>query len=181
MDVVLGSHHLADFDLSGELSGADGDMLGTNACHDSGGLDVLGLERLLLEVAELELDTADLGIIHAVLKQQLAALEEVHHRHADEAGNKKVDRLVEQILRGTDLVDIAVLHDDDTVRQRHRFGLVMGDIHKGSVDTLSELDDLGAHLVAELCVQVGQRLVHQEYLGVSDHSSDDGDALTLTA
>ena len=76
---------------------------------------------------------------------------------------------------------ITVLHDDDAVREGHRFGLVMGDIHKGCVDTLTELDDLRAHFVSELRVQVGERLVHQEYFGVSYHSSADGDALALTA
>ena len=181
MDIVLGAHHFADFDLGGQLAAADGDVLRTNACYDGGRLLILGLERLLLEVAEFKFDTADLCIILAVLKQELAALEEVHNGHADESRNKEVDRLVEQILRRTDLVNVAVLHDNDAVGERHSLGLVVGNVHKGGVDTFSELDDLRAHLVSELCVKVGERLVHQENLGVTDHGTSDGNTLSLTA
>ena len=44
----------------------------------------------------------------------------------------------------------------------------MSDVHKGGVDFLPELDNLGAHLVAELGVQVGQGFVHQQHFGLPD-------------
>ena len=57
----------------------------------------------------------------------------------------------------------------------------MGDVDKSGVDTLAELDDLGAHLVAQLGIQVGKGFVHQEYLGIADHGSADGYTLALAA
>ena len=63
----------------------------------------------------------------------------------------------------------------------HGLGLVVGHVHEGGVDAGTELDDLGAHLVAELGVQVGKRLVHKEHLGVTDHGAADGHTLTLAA
>ena len=46
---------------------------------------------------------------------------------------------------------------------------------------MAQLDELSTHLVTELGVQIGQRLVHQEDLGVTHDGAADGDALTLTA
>ncbi len=63
----------------------------------------------------------------------------------------------------------------------HGLGLVVGNVDEGGVDLLAQLDDLGAHLVAQLGIQVGQRLVHQEDLRVADDGAADGDALALAA
>ena len=57
----------------------------------------------------------------------------------------------------------------------------MGNIDKGGVDPVAQLDDLRAHLVAELGVQVGQGLVHQEDLGLPHDGAADGHALALAA
>ena len=57
----------------------------------------------------------------------------------------------------------------------------MGNVHEGGVDPLAQLDDLGAHLVAQLGVQVGEGLIHQEHLGVAHHGAADGHALPLAA
>ena len=43
-----------------------------------------------------------------------------------------------------------------------------------------QLGDLGTHLNAQLGVQVGERLVHQEDLGLTNDGAAEGDALTLT-
>ena len=39
--------------------------------------------------------------------------------------------MVEHFLRSADLLDEAVLHDDDPVAQSHSLSLVMGNINKG--------------------------------------------------
>ena len=67
------------------------------------------------------------------------------------------------------------------VAQGHGLGLVVCDVNEGCIDPLAELDDLGAHLVPELGVQVRQRLVHQEDLGVPDDGAANGHTLALTA
>ena len=60
--------------------------------------------------------------------------------------------MVEYLLRSADLLDDAVLHNNDAVTQGHCLGLVVGDIDKGGVDALAQLDQLGTHLVAQLGV-----------------------------
>ena len=57
----------------------------------------------------------------------------------------------------------------------------MGDVHEGGVDALAELDDLGAHFVSELCVEVAERLVHEHDLRITHDGAADGDALALAA
>ena len=89
--------------------------------------------------------------------------------------------MVEHLLGGADLLDEAVLHDDDTVAQSHSLGLVVGHVDEGGVDALAQLDDLGAHLVTQLGVQVGQRFVHQEHLGITDDGAANSHTLTLAA
>ena len=82
---------------------------------------------------------------------------------------------------GADLLDEAVAHDDDAVTERHGLRLVVGDVDECGVDAGAELDDLSAHLVTELGVEVGQRLVHQQDLRIADDGAADGDALALAA
>jgi len=89
--------------------------------------------------------------------------------------------VVKDLLRRADLLNDAVLHNDDTVAQSHGLRLVVGHIDKGGVDALAQLDQLCPHLVAELGVQIGQRLVHQQDLRLPDDGAADGHALTLAA
>jgi hypothetical protein len=83
--------------------------------------------------------------------------------------------------RGVGLLDDAVFHDDDAVAHGHGLDLVVGDVDHGGLEALVELDDLGAHLDAHLGVEVGERLVEEEDLGLADDGAADGDALALAA
>ena len=89
--------------------------------------------------------------------------------------------MVEDLLRRGDLLDDAVLHDHDTIAEGHGFGLVVGDVDERALDLVAQLDELGTHLVTQLGVQVGQRLVHQEDLGVTHDGAADSDTLALAA
>ena len=57
----------------------------------------------------------------------------------------------------------------------------MGNIDKRGVDALAQLDDLRAHLVAQLGVQIGQRLIHQKHGRVADDGAADRHTLALAA
>ena len=74
---------------------------------------------------------------YAVLLLQLT-VEEVHLGRADEAGHEQVGGLVGAPPGGADLLDEAVLHDDDAVAQGHGLGLVVGDVDEGGVDALAQ-------------------------------------------
>ena len=108
-------------------------------------------------------------------------VKQVHLRSADKPGHKDIGRVLKYLLRGADLLDIAVLHDDDAVTQGHSLGLVVGDIDEGCVDALAKLDDLSPHLITELGIQVAERLIHQKDLGIAHDGAADGHALALTA
>ena len=62
--------------------------------------------------------------------------------------------MVIELHRLPDLLDHAVLHDNDAVRHGHGLHLVMGDIDGRRPDLSVELADLCPHTDAELCVKV---------------------------
>ena len=63
---------------------------------------------------------------------------------------------------GADLQELAAHHHGDAVGHRHRLDLVVRDVDEGRAEPAMQLGDLGAHVHAQLGVEVGQRLVHQE-------------------
>ena len=89
--------------------------------------------------------------------------------------------MVEDLLRRGDLLDDAVLHNHDAVTKGHSLGLVVGNINERALNLVTQLDELGTHLVTQLSVQVGQWLVHQEDLGITHDGAADSDTLTLAA
>ena len=156
-------------------------MVGANAQHDVLLRHVLGVEPRLLLVGEHHVEPVDGHGVLAVAVLHQPRIEEVHLGRADEARHEQVGGVVKDLLGRADLLDEAVLHNDDAVTQRHRLRLVVGDVDKRGVDALAQLDDLGAHLVTQLGVQIGQGLVHKEHGGVADDGAADRHALPLTA
>ena len=57
----------------------------------------------------------------------------------------------------------------------------MSDIDERGLKPLVELDDLGAHLHAEFCIEVGKRLIQKEKFRLAHDGSAERDALTLSA
>ena len=184
MQVHGAAHHLGNIHRRGNVRRcivrAEHDMLRADAKLDRLRSRVLVAQRLLLVFRQIDMRIVQRNIVALVVLLE-ARVEEVHLRRADEARNKEVRRMVEYFLRRADLLNVTILHDDDTVTQRHGLGLVMGDVDEGGVDALAQLDDLRAHLVSELCVQVGKRLIHQEHLRVAHDCAADGNALALAA
>ena len=73
-------------------------------------------------------------------------------------------RLLVDLLRSADLGDRAVEHDGQAVGQGERLLLVVGDQHEGDADRALELAQLDVHVLAQLLVEGGERLV-QQHLG----------------
>ena len=65
--------------------------------------------------------------------------------------------------------------------ERHRLHLVVGHVDRRRAEPLVQALELGAHLHAELRVEVRQRLVHQERLRLAHHRAADRDPLALAA
>ena len=73
------------------------------------------------------------------------------------------------------------MHDHDLVGHGHGFDLVVGDVDRRGLQALMQFLDLGAHLHAQLGVEVRQRLVEQEHLRIAHDGAAHGDALALAA
>jgi hypothetical protein len=121
------------------------------------------------EAGELDRVARDLG------------LDEVHRRRADERGDEEVERLAVEGLRRVDLLHGAVAHHRHPGAERHRLDLVVGDVDRRDPEPVVQPRQLGAHVDAELGVQVRQRLVHQERLRLAHDRPAHGDPLALAA
>src|SRR5690606_2846205 len=136
--------------------------------------------RALRHVVDRQRDAALGHDTRRAVRDDLA-FDEIHGRRADEAGNEQVVGTVVKIERGAHLLDDAVVHHHDLVGHGHGLDLVVSDVDRGRLQALMQLLDLGAHLHAELRVEVRQRLVEQEDLRIADDGATHGDALALTA
>ena len=106
-------------------------------------------------------------------------LEEVHRRIADEPGDEPVVRRVVTLQWRADLLEDTVVEDGDPVAHRHRLGLVVGDVDRRHVEVFLEALKLGPHRRPDLGIEVRQRLVHQERLGIANDGPTEGDTLLL--
>ena len=88
--------------------------------------------------------------------------------------------LVER-LRRVDLLELALADHRHPVAHRHGLDLVVGDVDGGDAEVVLDAGDLGAHLHAQLGVEVRQRLVHEERLRVAHDGPAHGDPLALAA
>ena len=107
--------------------------------------------------------------------------QEVHLRAADEAGDEQVARMVIELERRAGLLDDAALQHDDLVGHRHGLDLVVGDVDHGRGELLVQPGKLDPHLYAQSGIEIGERLVEQEDLGLPHDGAADGDALALAA
>ena len=83
--------------------------------------------------------------------------------------------------RAIALLHDAVLHHHHAVAHGARLFLVVGDIHRGATELQVQPLELGAHLDAQLGVQVRQRFVEEEALRIAYDGPADRDALALAA
>ena len=183
MQMHTGAHHFRDVNLCRDtllLSVAEVGVFGTDAERYILGLNIVLQQAGFLLGIELNLVISQLNEEFVTFADQLG-IKHIHNGHADEACDEEVGRVIEDFLGSADLLDITVAHDDDTITERHGLSLVMGNVNEGGVDTLTELDDLSTHLITQLCVEVGERLVHQHDLRVTDDSAADGNTLSLAA
>ena len=133
-----------------------------------------------LVAAEARVDTGKTGTedLHQLI---------LHHRGVDNIGisdkvrDKRIRRLVVDILRCPDLLDIALIHDNDRVRHRQRFFLVVGDIDEGNPKLILKADQFILHILAELEIKRTERLVKQKHLRLVHDGTCNCDPLLLTA
>ncbi len=89
--------------------------------------------------------------------------------------------MVVQLQRRADLFHHAALQHHDLIGHGHRLDLIVGHVNHGGVEIAVHPGDLDAHLHPQRRVEIGERFVEQEHLGVADDGAADGDPLALAA
>src|SRR5439155_12868514 len=74
---------------------------------------------------------------------------------------------------------LAIAHNRDTIAHGHRLDLVVRYVDRRHAEVVLKTADLGAHLHAQLCVEIRERLVHQERLRFADDRSTHRNPLAL--
>ena len=87
----------------------------------------------------------------------------------------------ENLRRRIVLLQQAAVHHSHPVRHGHGLELVVCHIDDRRLQVLVEPLDFRPHLHAQLCVEIGERLVHQEYRRISNQGAPQGHALLLPA
>ena len=90
-------------------------------------------------------------------------------------------RLLVDLARRADLDHAALVHHRDLVRERQRLALVVGDVDGGEIEFALQPLELGAHAVAQLGVEIGERLVEQEKLRLHHQRAREREPLLLAA
>jgi len=85
------------------------------------------------------------------------------------------------ILGRACLFDLAGVHHGDNVGGGHRFRLVMGDIDRGVAVFVVQAAHLEAHLFAQIGIEIRERFVQKQCLGLDDEGARERHALLLAA
>ena len=91
------------------------------------------------------------------------------------------DRPLVDVARRADLLDAPLVHHRDLVRQRERLALVVRHVDGGDPQLALQPLQLEAHLLAQLGVEVGQRLVEQQQRRLHHQRARERQALLLAA
>ncbi len=94
---------------------------------------------------------------------------------------KVVCRLLVDVERVADLLDLAAIHHDENVGERHRLELVVGDVDRRRRKPALQFADFDAHGDAQFGVEVRQGLVEQKRFWLAHDGAAHGDALALAA
>ena len=108
-----------------------------------------------------------------------AALHEICLAH--EGGGEQARGLPVDALGRPDVLDAALVEQQDRVGDRHRFFLIVRDMDERRAQRALKLAQLVLHLPADLDVQRTKRLVEQEDGRLDDDSARERDTLALAA
>ena len=100
---------------------------------------------------------------------------------ADKIGHESILRFIINIERRADLLDLALGHDDDRVGHAQGLLLVVRDEHERDAGGLLDVLELLLHVLAQLQVERGERLVEQQHARPAHERARNGDALLLSA
>ncbi len=168
-------HAPLDHVLAARAADHQVEVLGAH--HDQDAVPGLGrFRQQALDHARGGLDIAELG---AVGRAPHDALDEIGQ--PDEVGDEAHARPAVNLHRPALLHDPALIHDRDHVGHGQRLELVVGDIDGGDAEALHQVADLGTGLLAQLGVEVRERLVEQQDRRLAHQRARQRQALLLAA
>jgi hypothetical protein len=129
-----------------------------------------------LNVVQGDLVITDFGEGKAIPESK-APFQQV--RSAYKRRDKKVERPLIDTLRRAKVLDYAGLHDGYSVRDSHSLFLVVRDINSRDAEVLMYALNDRPHLDTQFCVQIGERLIHQQHLRLNAQRPRESDALLL--
>ena len=104
-----------------------------------------------------------------------------HARRADEPRDERRGGLVVDLIGRADLLDAALVHDDDLVRELERLVLVVGDEQRRHAELAVQLVEPVPQVLAHPGVQRAERLVQQQHARTGRERAGERDALALPA
>ena len=102
-------------------------------------------------------------------------------RFADEGEDEGRVGLVVDLVRGADLLDLALAHHHDAVGKLKRLFLVMGDEDSSVPGLVVDFAEPTPEVAAHLGIERAERLVQQQHARLDGKRAGKGDALALTA
>ncbi len=130
-----------------------------------------------MELERFALDREVVGRTHHRLRGQ--HVERIHV--LDEFGHVIVGRPQQDVGGGAELYDVPALHDGDAVADLQRLRQVVADKDDGLVKFALQIEQIVLELVADQRIQGGERLIHQQDVGVGGERAGEADALLHAA
>ena len=121
------------------------------------------------------------GAAHDRAARRFGERDDVHGRRPDEPRREHARRPRVQGGGRRVLLDATGAQEDDLIRHRHGFGLIVRDVDHRHAELLLQRADLAPHLGAKLRVEVRERLVHEAHRLLGDDGAPERDALLLAA
>jgi len=84
------------------------------------------------------------------------------NRPAEKITHKRRQGFFVNFLRRSHLLEATAIDHRDAIRQRHRLGLIMRHVKERKPELSLQRAKLEAHLLAQLGVEIGERLVEQQ-------------------
>ena len=163
------SERLDDQDLRGNAAATDDDVFRADAEEQLAALLAARSRQRHAEAIAGEATVAN------------RAAEEVHRRRSDESTDELRRRVVVDLHRCPDLLDRTVAHHRDPLAETHGFDLIVRHVHRRALQLLVQALQIGACLKPEERIEVGERLVHEQEVGVHHERARDRDPLALPA
>ena len=108
-------------------------------------------------------------------------VDEVHRWATQKTGHELIRRPIVDIRRRLVLEKPASIDHGNAIGERHRFGLVVGDVERQDIEFLLQMFQLESRFHPQLRVEIRKRLVHEKSFRSPHHRAGQSDSLPLAA